>query len=68
MTYQASLNKCDRDMIIRAEAFITGYRYANDLPKLEFVEKRDAATNQQSAYQLTKIEQMIVEMCKLSDE
>ena len=66
--YQASLNKVDRDMILRAEAFIAGYRYANDLPKLEYKENSSPATNTQETYQLTKVEKMLVEMCKLCDE
>ena len=68
MIHQCERNQIDREMIIRAEALIAGYRYARGQKKLSFRRTEEVKPAKKPLKKLTEIEQMILDVCKMCDE
>ena len=54
--------------MVRAEAFVAGYRYARGLPKLHFMEAEKAKEEMANKPDLTDAEKLILEVCNLANE
>ena len=66
MERQGAKGHFDPEALIRAEAFIAGYRYATGKGKLDFYEEEKEQENNHDGDELTRIEQMIVDACDMA--
>ena len=65
---QSERNQFDPDALVRAEAFIAGYRFARGEEKLNFQAKEMKHTAAREGLVLSSLEQMIAEICEMANK
>ena len=68
MAHQMERKQVDPEMVIRAEAMIAGFRYARGEQKITFRKPKTAERKKRELPPLGPLEQLIFDVCKLSDE